>query len=678
MAIRNRLRSGGCSHLAAPSGEMSRAERTAWSSCALLVTAAFLLTPMSAAAEADLSDLSLEDLMNLEVTSVAKKKQSKNDAASAITVITSEDLRRGGFTSVPEALRVVPGLQVARIDANRWAISARGFNQEFANKLLVMIDGRSVYTPLFGGVYWDIQDYPIEDIERIEVIRGPGGTIWGANAVNGVINVLTKKSSETQGTLVSGYGGTHELGGTARYGGKATETTDYRVFFKAFEHREYDVQQKFDGRDEWNSGRVGLRFDGTAGEKNEWRLSSDYYQVNQERGVFIGTGFATDNQESKGGNVLLNWKHDAGQHGEMTTQVYYDRTYRHATIEEDRHIADVDFHHDISWDFDHADHAQLSWGMHYRFSTSHTNGIPTQSISPDDEDFHQGGGFIQGQLDVLSQKVSLVGGVKLGANNWSGFEVQPSVRVLVKPTEGHAIWGAVSRAVRTPTQLDRNLVATIPVATPPFAINLVGNDQQRSEDLLSFEAGYRFFAAKKITAELSFFHNLYEDVSSLTGSYPNFQFANEGDVQTTGGELEINFLPVDGWRLALGYSVLEIEADVPTTPLSGTAVTNSSPQHQVVLRSFVDLPMDFELDTSLYWVDGLRDVVQNRVPTSRRNVEQYFRLDVRIGYRPTDWLELALVGQNLIDARHAEFNDVQSNLATEVPRSGYGRITLRF
>ncbi|MBW2425776.1 MAG: TonB-dependent receptor, partial [Deltaproteobacteria bacterium] len=221
----------------------------------------------------DLTDLSLEELMNVEVTSVSKKAQSKSDTAAAITVITAEDIRRGGFTLIPEALRTVPGLQVARVDANRWAISARGFNSLFANKLLVLIDGRSVYTPTFGGTYWDVQDYPIEDVERIEVIRGPGGTIWGANAVNGVINIITKNSKDTQGTLLSGYGGSHEYGATGRYGGAIGEDTHYRAYVRGFKVEDQDVRKDGDGTDEWNQVRGGFRADSQPTEKDSFRIS---------------------------------------------------------------------------------------------------------------------------------------------------------------------------------------------------------------------------------------------------------------------------------------------------------------------------------------------------------------------------------------------------------------------
>lgn len=645
----------------------------------LLALGLSLMIASTAFGADDLTELSLEDLMNVEITSVSKKAQSKTEAASAISVITSEDLRRGGFTSVPEALRVVPGIQVARIDANRWAISARGLNQEFANKLLVLIDGRTVYTPLFGGVYWDAQDYPIEDIERIEVIRGPGGTVWGDNAVNGVINVITKSSADTQGVLVSGYGGPQENGATGRFGGRINDETTYRVFGKGFKYEEHDVDRYHDGKDSWNSIHAGGRLDSQLTERDQLMVSADYFMVNEDRGVLdlVGADFDRRNDESQGGNVLAKWTRQLGDSGAISTKAYYDRTYRDANIEEDRHTADVEFQHDVSFNEEGEVGVQLTWGLNYRFSTSHINGIPTQSFRDNDDDFHLGGGFLQTQLDFLDDRVSLIAGIKLGGNNWSGFEYQPSGRLVVKPAEGHTLWAAVSRAVRTPTQLDRELRAAIAIPTPPFVVNLLGNRGQRSEDLLAIEAGYRFFDWEKATAEISVFHQRYQNLTSLQGGAP-FTFDNQGDAQTTGGEIEINLKPFEWWHLTLGYAVLEMETDVPSNPLAGTEPSRAYPQSQVVVRSFFDLPAGFELDASLYYVDGLKGVVPARIPPTAQNVRQYVRLDLRIGYQPTDWLSIDLVGQNLTDRRHYEFNDVQSNQATQVPRSGYARVTLNF
>jgi iron complex outermembrane receptor protein len=645
----------------------------------------------SAWANSDLGDMSLEDLMSMEVTSVSKKAQNKTDTAASITVITSEDLRRGGFNSVPEALRIVPGIQVAQIDANRWAISARGFNQEFANKLLVLIDGRSVYTPLFGGVYWDIQDYPIEDIERIEVVRGPGGTVWGVNAVNGVINVITKHSSDTEGVLMSGFGGSQEHGATGRYGLRLNDDTTFRVYGRGAMVDDYDVTSRHDAKDRWNRVQTGFRIDSAPTEQDSVRLSADYYHVNFDRGQLNLTNpfnpvHQRRNNEAQGGNVLINWDHKLENAGTVSTKAFYDRTYRDTGADEDRHTADLEIQHDVSFNEGESVETHLTWGVNYRFSTSHISGTTNLSLVPDNKEFHLGNGFVQGQVDLFDKSLALIAGIKLGGNNWSGFDYQPSGRILWKAAEGHTLWGAVSRAVRTPTQLDRDLFAVLPTSTPPFfAAVLAGNNDQRSEELLSFEVGYRFFPFERITAEVSVFHHMYENVTSLAASpvsavppLPTFAFRNDGEVETTGAEFEVNLKPWEWWRVSLGWSILEVESDLPFSPLSGVSVNETYPQYQVSLRTFFDLPGGFEFDASAYWVDGLSGVVPTRFPATTKGVDQYVRLDLRIGYKPTDWLELALVGQNLLQSRHAEFTDVQSNLSSEVPRSGYGKVTLRF
>ncbi|MBW2500750.1 MAG: TonB-dependent receptor [Deltaproteobacteria bacterium] len=633
----------------------------------------------------DLTDLSLEELMNVEVTSVSKKAQSKSDTAAAITVITAEDIRRGGFTLIPEALRTVPGLQVARVDANRWAISARGFNSLFANKLLVLIDGRSVYTPTFGGTYWDVQDYPIEDVERIEVIRGPGGTIWGANAVNGVINIITKNSKDTQGTLLSGYGGSHEYGATGRYGGAIGEDTHYRAYVRGFKVEDQDVRKDGDGTDEWNQVRGGFRADSQPTEKDSFRISVDYYDEDNEQNVLNPLGvptFVRADYDQRGGNVLIHWQHRLSEESSFQAKAYYDGARREYFLKEDRHTADVDLQHD----FVPIEDVSITWGANYRFSTSHVSGpsagIPVV-IDPNDEDFHLFGGFGQVQVDLFDDMLSLIAGTKLYYDSWVGFEVQPSGRFVLRAAEGHSVWGAVSRAVRTPTQTDRDLALTLP-GVPPTVLN--GDRGFRSEELLGFELGYRFFALERVNAELSLFWNEYDSVSTLVTRFPPFPppvngyFSNRGETSTRGFEVELNLLPTDWWRLRMAYTFLDIDEDEdsplpPDLIIELTDEKDSNPQHQLNVQTFFDLPMGFEFDASLYYVDGLNSVI----PTGQtKNVEQYLRLDLRLGYQPFDWLELSLVGQNLTDRRHYEYNDVTLGESTQVPRSGYGKVTLRF
>jgi len=656
--------------------------RSAWASL-LAVSFLFVFAAPAMAEESDeLAEMSLEELMNIEVTSVSKKAQSKNSAASAITVITQEDIRRGGFTQIPEALRTVPGVAVQRVDASRWAVSIRGGAGVFSNKLLVMIDGRSVYTPVFGGTYWDAQDYPIEDVERIEVIRGPGGTIWGENAVNGVINIITKSAGDTQGVLASAYGGSTEHGATARFGGSIDvgEETHYRVYGRWFGVDDYDVSQSGDGHDSYDQGRVGFRADSKLTDVDTLRISGDFYSQRNESGVLNPLGvptFLNPDNDQKGGNALVSWDRKLGDDSSLQVKAFYSRDDRELLIKSDQDMADIELQHN----FAPMDNVAITWGTNYRFMTVHfngsSNGIPL-SFDPNDEDQHIASAFGQIQADFFDDKLAVIVGTKLGYNSWEGFVYQPSGRMIYTPVEGHAIWGAVSRAERTPTEADRDIDLTIPGLPPQ---NLLGDRGTRSEELLSFELGYRFFAMERVNAEISLFWNEYESNSNfvLDPLQPpvTAYFANRNESTNRGGEVEVNVLPTDWWRVKMAYSYLHIDDDFDNGvfDLPSAKEKNSNPRHQFNVQSFFELPMGIEFDVSVYYVDGLPGVTPTAQPD---NVEQYVRLDLRLGYEPTDWLELSLVGQNLTDRRHYEGNDFIGGESTQVPRSGYAKATLRF
>ncbi len=632
----------------------------------LMLFSLLVLCAGPAGAEEDLLEMSLEDLMNVEVTSVSKKAESKQLAAAAITVLTSEDIRRGGFTSVPEALRMVPGVEVARIDASRWAISIRGFRQEFSNKLLVMIDGRSLYTPLFGGVVWAEQNFAMDDIERIEVIRGPGGTLWGANAVNGVINIITKKASDTQGVHGHLFAGTQEAGLGARVGSTIGEHTQYRFSGKAEKIQDYDIDSDDNADDEWGQLRLGTRSDTKVGDAGHLTVLADYFDVDLERAIVVGLAeFDRRHARSRGGDVQAQYAHDLGSAGHVEAKAYYDTVSRRITNEEDSHTLDLALQHN----FDLTSNLGMIWGAEYRYWTTHT-GDPIGPIGydPNDTDFHLGDAFLQLQLDVLDDHVALIAGTKLGGNNWSGFEYQPSGRIVVKPVEGHTIWAAVSRAVRIPTFTDRDLFGNI------GPIELRGEHDVRSEELFSVEIGYRFYQLERFTAELSGFYSEYEDVLSLTGTFPTYNFENAIESKMHGGELELSFLPLDRLRITTSYAFLVIDEKLPDPairfPLT-TRQNDSDPHHQVTIRSFLQLPKDVEFDAALYWVDGLEGVTPS---ISVDNVTQYFRVDLRLAWRPIPGLELSLIGQNLADGRHAEFFDIQGNQSSQVPRSGYAMV----
>jgi len=637
---------------------------------------------VAAGNSADLTELSLEELMNIEVTTVSKKAQSKTDAAAAITVITAEDIRRGGFTLIPEALRTVPGLSVARVDANRWSISVRGNAGLFSNKLLVLIDGRTVYTPAFGGTYWDIQDYPIEDVERIEVIRGPGGTIWGANAVNGVINIITKNSEDTHGALLSGYGGSREAGLTARFGGAVGDDTHYRVYGRGFEVSDSDISKDGDGNDEWRQGRLGFRVDSKLTDVDTVRVSGDFYSQENDQGalnpVFVPL-FLDVHYKQYGGNILFNWDRKLSDDSNFKAKAYYAGDRREFLLEENRHTADLEIQHDFTL----RDHVSVTWGANYRYSTTHISKNPigvSIAFDPNDEDVHLASGFGQMQIDLLDNRLSLIAGTKLGYYSWSGFEYQPSGRFVARPAEGHVIWGAISRAVRTPSEADRDLDLTLPSPFPvPPTTRVLGDRGTRSEELLAFELGYRFFALERVNAEISLFWNEYESRTSFRllpiGPPMTVGFANDSKSTNRGVEVEVNVQLASWWRLKMSYSYLNIDVDLKSTSIALTNEKNDNPEHKASLQSFMELPLGFEFDTSIYFVDGL----PSTVPTGQTdNVEQYVRLDLRLGYRPTDWVEISLIGTNLTDRRHYEGNDFTQGRSTQVPRAGLAKVTLTF
>ncbi len=660
--------------------------RAAWIRVLMFPIALLIISPVVAFASADLTEISLEELMSVEVTSVSKKAESKTSAAAAIYVITAEDIRRGGFSVIPEALRMVPGVSVGRVDANRWAVSIRGNAGLFSNKLLVLIDGRTVYTPAFGGTYWDTQDYPIEDVERIEVIRGPGGTIWGANAVNGVINIITKHSKDTQGTLISGYGGNREYGLTGRYGGKIGEDTTYRGYARGIGFTDYDINTDRDGGDDWRQVRLGFRTDSEFGETDTLRVSGDFYHQENQQGTLDPAGFVAlpfhraVNYKQTGGNILVQWNRKLKEGSNFRAKVYYSRDDRQFLIKETRDNADIEIQHD----FELSDMTSVTWGANYRVSSNHFRGKPVGvpiSFSPNDETVHIASGFGQVQVDLLDDKLSLILGTKLGYYSWSGFEFQPSGRLVLKPKDGHAIWGAVSRAVRTPTQAERDISLTIPNAA---TFTFLGDRSVRSEELLAFELGYRFFAFERINAEITLFWNEYESRSDFTirssptpGVPGTAGFTNRGESTNRGVELEVNVMPTSWWRIKTAYSYLHIDEDPNSSPLAlGLGkIKDDNPSHQFNVESFFDLPMGFELDIAVYYVDGLPGVTP---VLQTKNVEQYVRLDLRLGYQPFDWLELSLVGQNLTDRRHYEGTDFTGGRSTQVPRSGFAKATLNF
>jgi iron complex outermembrane receptor protein len=647
----------------------------------------------------DVAKMSIEDLMNMEVTSVSKRTQKVADAAAAVFVITQEDIRRSGAANIPEALRMVPGLQVARIDENKWAIGSRGFNGRFDNKLLVLIDGRSVYTPLFSGVYWNVQDVMLEDVDRIEVIRGPGATLWGANAVDGVINIITKPAKATQSGIVTAEVGTEQRTAEgARFGGQLGKSAYYRVYGKY-----YDWEPSIDAtgkpaHDGWDAVRGGFRVDTQSTGPNSLTLQGDLYNSNFNETLTIPTlnspyssTFPNDGEYS-GGNVLGRWNHSFSR-SSTSLQVYFDRTnvLDNSLFSDHESVYDVDFQHDV-----HVGESQeLVWGLGYRSIQDRNGSSFTVSLQPNQSYLNQFSSFVQDEISLFDRRLSVTIGSKFEHNDFTGFEYQPNIRLLGNISKDQSVWVAVSRAVRTPALTEEGLrlnEAVIPPGsvnppnpTPfPVVAAVFGSRQFKSEDLLAYEAGYRVQATKTLSLDIAAFYNNYANLRSAEPGQPfpeggpvptdivqPFVASNKMGGGTYGIEPFIEWKVLPQWRLQGSYSYLQMNIHKNKNSLDPTADNpdGQSPRHQFYVRSSVDLPKHFEQDLSLRYVDKLPSL----------NIPSYYSLDFHLGWRPGTHLELSFVGQDLLNSQHLEFvPEFISTTPTEVRRTFSGRITWKF
>ncbi|MBU1138580.1 MAG: TonB-dependent receptor, partial [Proteobacteria bacterium] len=483
-------------------------------------------TPVSAK---DLGVLSLNELLDLEVISVAKVPEKVTDTPAAIYIITQEDLRRNGVQSIPEALRMVPGLHVYQIDANKWAVSARGYASRFANKMLVMIDGRTVYSTLFSGVFWDVQDVMLEDIDRIEVVRGPGGTLWGANAVNGVINIISKDSADTQGGLVSVQAETSASGEiSTRYGGWLNDRVSYRLYGKYFDRGNFETPSDEDAADNWHAARGGFRMDMNLTASNKVTLQGDLYEGESGESIKYLTPFPpyenidfTDAPVS-GGNMLGRWIRTFSKDSEITVQAYYDHIERNEIfVDETVDTMDIDLQHRL----DMVSGLEILWGMGYRYTKGNTAGkeaipgIYSYSLDPQIREDNLFSGFLQGRIPFAEDKGEITLGTKLEHNDYTGFEWQPSARAMWNLSADHSLWGAISRSVRTPSRIEHDadvtagafLLSSQQEGLLTF-VRLIGNEEAESETVFSYETGYRARLNDNIFIDLSMYYNKYENL----------------------------------------------------------------------------------------------------------------------------------------------------------------------
>jgi iron complex outermembrane receptor protein len=634
-----------------------------------------------------LKRLSLEELFDVEVSSVSKTRQPIGEAAAAVTVVSGEDIRHSGATSIPEALRLVPGLHVAQRSAGLWAVSSRGFSSVNSEKLLVLSDTRSVYTPLFSGVFWDVQDYLMDDIDRVEVIRGPGAALWGSNAVNGVVNITTKSARDTQGILLAADAGTEDLAtASARYGGKTDAGIYYRVFGK---YTERDSSDHADPSlsDDWRLGHVGFRTDWDVASADALTLQGDLYHGNvgqlSPSLTVIGIPGPSGDLEAtvSGGNVLGRWRRTLSPDSDLQLRAYYDRTRRDdPTFIDDLDTLDIDFQHRFAL----GSRNDVVWGLSYRYMADRFDGKGAfvGALQPRVSHDVLVSGFAQDQI-ALSDAVQLTLGTKLEHNDFSGFEVQPSVRAAWAVSSSQTLWAAVSRAVRVPTRIERDVSinASDPAGNP--VLRLVGNQDFDAEELLAYELGYRWRVSSSLSLDLAGFHNRYKRLASLEAGTPFVDptgrtivpIVNENltDGQADGVELQAAYSPVQRWQLVGTYSYIALDLDPHGLDLNrGKLAEDATPRHQFGLRSQVDLPAGFELDAQLRRLSEVESVM---LPVGA-SVPAYTELDMRLAWHALERVELSLVGQNLLHDHHAELATPTSGGLIE--RSVYGRVALRY
>ncbi len=638
----------------------------------------------------DLTRLTLEELMDIQVTSVSKVEEDFSKAASAIFVITQEDIRRSGVNTIPEALRMVPGVQVAQIDSSTWAITARGFNSRFANKLLVLIDGRSVYTHVFAGVFWDEQDLVLEDIERIEVIRGPGGTLWGANAVNGVINIITKKAQDTLGGQVSAGGGNLDrFIGSIRYGEKIGDNAAVRVWVKYYNRNHLDDLQGNPAPDQFQSGRGGMRFDWDASESNSFTFQSDVFVGDYKSKtsdavtslVPITTSDISRAAHIRGGNFIARWKHRFSDTSDMALQFFFNQDHRDSMLLLELLVDtyDIDFQHRFQWGSRH----QILWGLGHRFMQDSFQNSIGISYFPDRNLNYISNLFVQDKIALIENELYFTIGSKFSINNFTGFEFQPNARLAWTPNDMHTVWAAVSRAVRTPSRSGDSGRFNAAVVPGPAVAVIQGQLDFESEDLLATELGYRVRPHDRVYVDVAAFANIYRDVHSFEVEAPFFNPSpgfvelpivsrNRLDGETFGVELAATWDVTDRWRLngAFTWFQMDLRKDPISTDQNVVGFEGNDPEFQWNLRSHIDLPSNWEFDQMLYYVDALKS----------QQLRSYFRLDLRLGWRPAKNIEVSLVAQNLLDNQHQEWgvDRIQTNDRNLVERSFFGKLVLKF
>jgi len=659
-----------------------------WSGIALAVGA--LVAPLGAADDVGFGDLSLEDLLAVQVTTVSKRPETLVDAAASIFVLTAEEIRRSGATTVPDALRLVPGLHVARTGTNTWVINARGFADAFSSKVLVMIDGRSVYSHLFAGTHWDAQALPLEEVARIEVIRGPGATLWGANAVNGIINIITKHSDETRGGLLAGGSGNAEQGfGVARYGATAGTQATWRAYGRYFNRDGRTAPGDAHGVENWRGWSAGFRLDHELPHGALTLLGSAYQSRSSERLTLIDLTFpyahtGSHERNVTGGNLLVRRSQELGTAGEVSVQFSFDHMEREeGYANTDYTRVDLDLQHWLPLGSRHL----FQWGVGYRADADETEDTFMLSVDPPRRTEQLFSGLVRDEFEVVRDRLYVIAGTKVQHNEAVGWEWQPSLRLRWRPATDQMLWAAAAQAVRTPTRGERDFrlnVAVIPDSNgTPTVLSILGDEDPQSETLVALECGYRRSWGERATLDLVAFRNAYRHLlGGVSGGAPYWEtepapahfvvpvrvdFAHDGT--TRGIELGASLRPAAALNVRGSYTYLQ--SDLEVTPFEATRGLNmreNHPRHQVALRLALTPAPRWECDL----------FVAHTGEFVNESVAAHTRVDLRLAWRPLGGLWLEVVGQDLAQEEHVEYEQAWIGEAVAVERSVYGKATWRF
>lgn len=648
----------------------------------------------------DLTSASIEDLLNMEVSSVSKKEQKLSRTAAAIFVITQDDIRRSGATNIPDLLRMVPGMDVAQINGSTWAIGSRGFNQQFANKLQVMVDGRSVYSPTFSGVFWDTLDLPLSDIERIEVIRGPGGSVWGANAVTGVISIFTKRASETLGTLVEAGGGTSQQEfGMLQYGGKLARQTDFRVYTKYFNQNPMLDLNGQSGADGWHRLREGFRTDSKLSPKDSLMVEGDLSTGREgefgfELPAITSPGFVAvaEHINLANGSLESIWDHSYSANSDSSLQLSYDQHRRSDPLNpETRNTFGAEFRHHLAV----GSRQDFVWGLGYRYTSDEIGGSLTVAMVPASRALQLFSAFAQDEIALMPQRLYLTVGMKLEHNDYTGFGFMPTVRTTWALSDRHMVWAAVSRALRTPSRNDTNLLLNlgefVGLGGTPTLLRLLGNPNFQDERLIAYEAGYRTMLSSKLSIDFAAYYDDWDNAQTAEPSATFFEstplpphrvqtlmYQNLMYGEGHGIEVAANWKVTGRWSVVPGFTI--VKEHMHTKPQSLDAATalfeeGSAPDHMAQLRSHVDLTGGLSWDASAYYVDPLT----NQGPFSNVRIPAYTRLDSGMTWKPWERFSFTVAGQNLLKDHHMEFEDVNGSLQSgKIKRGAYAKLTWQF